>query len=182
MLDQFRLSWTCELNVNSEFSPTHFPTPLSCFNFKLFLLPSFYYPYFSQESAAPDTAEKGSNGWTQFEERGIQVLRRNISERRLQLQDNMEMPCFPPTTMAALATSHRTLNTQLLIPQSYNRESLNYYDAENADPRTLDLFPHKSDDQDGICLAERKSMFCASASMDTDITSTQFFEFLPLRN
>ncbi|XP_014506266.1 WUSCHEL-related homeobox 6 [Vigna radiata var. radiata] len=137
----------------------------------------------AEESAALDIAEKGSNGWTQFEERGIQVLRRNISERRLQLQDNMEIPCFPPTTMAAaLATSHRTLTTQLLIPQSYNRETLNYYDGENADPRTLDLFPHKNDDQDGICLAERKSMFCASASMDTDITSSQFFEFLPLRN
>jgi len=90
----------------------------------------------------------------------------------------MEMPCFPPTTMAALATSHRTLNAQL----SYNRESLNCYDGENADPRTLDLFPHKRDDQDDICLAERKSMFCASASMDADITSSQYFEFLPLRN
>jgi len=84
--------------------------------------------------------------------------------------------------MAALATSHRTLNAQLLIPQSYNTQSLNYYDGENADPRTLDLFPHKRDDQDDICLAERKSIFCASASMDTDITSSQYFEFLPLRN
>ncbi|XP_047156006.1 WUSCHEL-related homeobox 6-like [Vigna umbellata] len=36
----------------------------------------------AEESAALDIAEKGSNGWTQFEERGIQVLRRNISERR----------------------------------------------------------------------------------------------------
>ena len=108
------------------------------------------------------------------------------------------MPCFPPVTMEASTptTSHRRTthyNTQLLTPQNYNnlpssvinRESLNYYGGEeNAAPRTLDLFPHKRDDQHGISLAERKSsMFCASASMDTEVTSNnQFFEFLPLRN
>ncbi|KAG5010838.1 WUSCHEL-related homeobox 1 [Glycine soja] len=148
------------------------------------------------EESALDIAEKGSNGWTQFEERGsIQVLRRNISEKQAKLQE-MEMPCFLPITIAApTTTSHRTTthNTQLLSPQNYNnlssslinRESLNYYGGdENADSRTLDLFPHKRDDQDGISLAERKSssMLCASASMDTEITSNQFFEFLPLRN
>ncbi|TKY58982.1 WUSCHEL-related homeobox 1 [Spatholobus suberectus] len=141
----------------------------------------------AEESAAMDIAEKVSNGWTQFEERGTQVLGRNTAERQAKWQD-MEMPCFPPITMAALTTAHRTHNTQLLTHQNYNlpsdlnRESLNYYDEGNADPRTLDLFPHKRDDQDGICLAERKSMLCASASMDTEITSNQFFEFLPLRN
>ncbi|KAK7400748.1 hypothetical protein VNO78_12046 [Psophocarpus tetragonolobus] len=148
----------------------------------------------AEESAALDIAEKGSNGWTQFEERGIQVLRKNIAERQAKWQD-MEMPCFPPITMPVPTTSsvsaHITThnnNTQLLTPQFYNlpsvlnRESLNYYGEENADPVTLDLFPHKRDDQDGLCFAERKSMFCANASMDTEITSNQFFEFLPLRN
>ncbi|KAH1034108.1 hypothetical protein AAZX31_20G016200 [Glycine max] len=154
----------------------------------------------AEDSAALDIAEKGSNGWTQFEGKdSIQVLmRRNIAEKQAKLQEIMEMPCFPPVTMEASTptTSHRRTthyNTQLLTPQNYNnlpssvinRESLNYYGGEeNAAPRTLDLFPHKRDDQHGISLAERKSsMFCASASMDTEVTSNnQFFEFLPLRN
>lgn len=129
-----------------------------------------------------DIAEKGSNRWTQFEDRGLQVLRKNLAERQLQT----------PITMASPTSSvaeHKTHNTQLLTPQNFNflpsvlnRESLNFYDEENADPRTLDLFPLKRDEQDGIYLAERKSMFCSSSSMDTEITSNQFFEFLPLRN
>nr|KYP32631.1 hypothetical protein KK1_046627 [Cajanus cajan] len=148
----------------------------------------------AEESAALDIAEKGSNGWTQVDERGMQVLRKNLSERQAKWQDmEMQMPCVPPlVTMAAPTTTvaaHRTHNTKILTPQNYNnlpyvlnRENLSYCDGENADPRTLDLFPLKRDDQDGICIAERKSMFCASASMDTEITSNQFFEFLPLRN
>ncbi|XP_027348299.1 WUSCHEL-related homeobox 6-like [Abrus precatorius] len=143
----------------------------------------------AEESAVLDIAEKGSSVWTQFEERGIQVLRRNTAERQAKCQ-NMEMPCFPPISMAVPTSSaaHRTHNTQLLTPQNFNlpsvlnRESFNYYDEENADPRTLDLFPLKRDDQNGICLAERKPMFCANASMDSEIASNQFFEFLPLRN
>ncbi|KAK7362546.1 hypothetical protein VNO77_04662 [Canavalia gladiata] len=146
----------------------------------------------AEESAALDIAEKGSSEWSQLDERGIQVLRRkNIAERDAKFQ-NMEMPCFPPITMATPTTSvasHTTYhNTQFLTPQNFNlpsvlnRESFNYYDEENADPRTLDLFPVKSNDQDAISLAERKSMFCVTASMDSEITSNQFFEFLPSRN
>lgn len=126
-----------------------------------------------QESAALDIAENGSIGWTQFEERGIQVLRRNIEEKQA-------------TTYVA---AHRTPNTQPLIPQNYNlplvfnRESFNYYEEENAGPRTLELFPLSRDDLDGISHTDqRKSRFYANATMDTEITSTEFFEFLPLRN
>ncbi|KAK7317885.1 hypothetical protein RJT34_02482 [Clitoria ternatea] len=151
----------------------------------------------AEESAALDIAEKGS----QFEERGdIQLLRRDIAERQQAKCQNMEMPCFSPISVAAPTTSvaeHRTHNTQhFMTPQNYycnlppsvlnNRsQGFNFYDEENADPRTLDLFPHKRDDEkDGVCVTDRKSMFCAtaSASMDTEISSNQFFEFLPLRN
>lgn len=158
-----------------------------------------------QESAAAlDITEKGSSGttgWAQFEERSAnQVLKKNIAERDAAKCQNMEMlPCFfppPITTMPTTTTSvvtHRTRTTQLLtpdqiynLPSVLNREGFNYiYHQEiNADPRTLDLFPHKRDnhDQDAICLTERKSMFCSNASMDSEITSNQFFEFLPLRN
>ena len=51
-----------------------------------------------------DIAEKGSNGWIQFEERGsIQVLmRRNIAEKQAKLQEIMEMPCFPPISSSTI--------------------------------------------------------------------------------
>ncbi|XP_061366305.1 WUSCHEL-related homeobox 6-like [Gastrolobium bilobum] len=135
----------------------------------------------AEESVVLDIAEKGSNGWTQLEERGIQVLKRNIAERQTRCQ-NMEISCFPPITMAATTSvaANRTLNKQLFckLPSVLNRESFNYYDEENiADPRTLDLFPLKRDDQ------EMKSKFCANASsMDTEIACNKFFEFFPLRN
>ncbi|KAJ1384617.1 Homeobox-like domain superfamily [Sesbania bispinosa] len=141
----------------------------------------------AEESAALDISEKGSSGWAQFEERGIQVLRRSISQAERQAKcQNIEMPCFQaPITMPM------PQRQQLLTPQNYDLQSVfnrgisfNYYDEENADAKTLDLFPVKRDDQqDGICVApERKSMLCGNASMDTEITSNQFFEFLPLRN
>ncbi|XP_024636449.2 WUSCHEL-related homeobox 6 isoform X1 [Medicago truncatula] len=134
---------------------------------------------------AEDIAEKGS----------IQVLRKNIAERQGKCQ-NIEIPyCFNPFTMPTTTSSaaYRTCsnnNTQLLTPQNYdllpsNKVNFNYYEEQNADyPRTLDLFPAKEDKQDGI--SERKSMFCVNASMmdthEINSSSSQFFEFLPLRN
>ena len=161
-----------------------------CFFYtKLFLLSTFTICNL-QESFALDVAEKGSNGWNQYEERGTQVLRRNRNERQAKCQ-NMEMAYFPSITMIdpTSVASHRTPNIQLLsTPQNYdlpfvlNRENFNYHGEENADPRTLELFPLKKDDQDGICLSERKSnKFCANDSME-EISCDKFFEFLPLRN
>ncbi|CAL0313586.1 unnamed protein product [Lupinus luteus] len=137
----------------------------------------------AEEPATLDIAEKGSNWWTQIEERNIHILRTNTAENPA-MCPNMEMPCLTPITTYVAA--HTTCNnTQPLTPQNYNlpvelnKESFNYYDEENACPRTLQLFPLKRDGQDD----ERKSRFYDNAaSMDTEITSNQFFEFLPLRN
>ncbi|CAL0331293.1 unnamed protein product [Lupinus luteus] len=146
----------------------------------------------AKKSAALDIAEKGSNWWTQFEDRSIHVLRTDIAEKPAKCP-NMEKPCLIPITTASTSyvPAHTTHNTQLLTPPSYNlpvllnMERFKYYDdEENAYPRTLQLFPLKRNDQDGISHSERKSRFYATnaASMDTEITSNQFFEFLPLRN
>ncbi|KAK7251996.1 hypothetical protein RIF29_35654 [Crotalaria pallida] len=150
----------------------------------------------AEESVALDIAEKGSNWWTQFEERGVHVLRTNMAEKPAKCP-NKEMPSLPPITTSSydVAAAQTTNNTQPLniTPhhQNYNlplvlnnRESFNNHDdEENAYPRTLELFPLKRDEQDGISLTARKSRFYANASMDTtEIPSNQFFEFLPLRN
>ncbi|KAF1861775.1 hypothetical protein Lal_00026215 [Lupinus albus] len=148
----------------------------------------------AKEFDALDIAEEGSNWWTKFEDRNIHVLRTDIAEKPARYP-NMEKPCLIPITTASTSyvPTHTTHNTQVLAPPNYNlpvvlnMERLNYYDndEENAYPRTLELFPLKSDDQDGISHSERKSRFYATndANMDTDeITSNQFFEFLPLRN
>ncbi|KAE9613641.1 hypothetical protein Lalb_Chr05g0219581 [Lupinus albus] len=143
------------------------------------------------ESAALDIAEKGSNWWTQFEERGIHVLSTGIGEKPAKCP-NMEKPCFAPiiTASTTFLPAQTILKTQLLTPPNYNlpvvlnRESFNYYDdEENPYPKTLELFPLKRDDQDSISHTEWKSRFYAAnaASMDTEITS-KFFEFLLLRN
>ncbi|XP_004505406.2 uncharacterized protein [Cicer arietinum] len=149
-----------------------------------------------ENAVALDIAEKGSSGWAQFEERDIQlqVLRKNIAEKQGKCQ-NIEIPYyFPPFTIPTTTTSstsvaaYRTLcsnnnNTQILTPPNYvlNRENLKYYEEQNAEPRTLDLFPVKGDHE---LQDQRKSMFCVNDSMDTEIitSSNQFFEFLPLRN
>ncbi|KAE9597298.1 hypothetical protein Lal_00007584 [Lupinus albus] len=140
----------------------------------------------AEEPGTLDIAEKGSNWWTQIEERGIHVLRTNTAENPAKCP-NMEMPCLTPITteFTTYVAANTTCNTQHLTPQHYNlplllnKESFNYYDEENAYPRTLELFPLKRDGQDD----QRKSRFYDNAaSMDTEITSNQFFEFLPLRN
>ncbi|CAJ2650260.1 WUSCHEL-related homeobox 1-like protein [Trifolium pratense] len=119
---------------------------------------------------AEDIAEKGS----------IQVLRKNIAAERQRKCQNIEIPYYftPFTKTSSVAAANRTC--------SNNNTPHPNYEEQNADyPRTLDLFPIKEDEQDGICLSERKSLFCVNASsMDThEITSSnQFFEFLPLRN
>lgn len=133
-----------------------------------------------QESAALEIiAEKGS----------IELAQ--LAEIQAKCQ-NMEMPFFLPISMEATTSESaqcRPRHTQLLTPETYNLTSMfnrgsyfNYYNEENEDPRTLDLFPVKRDDQDGNCFDERKSMICANASMNSEVTSNQYFEFLPLRN
>ncbi|XP_057420615.1 WUSCHEL-related homeobox 6-like [Lotus japonicus] len=134
----------------------------------------------AEESAALEIiAEKGS----------IELAQ--LAEIQAKCQ-NMEMPFFLPISMEATTSESaqcRPRHTQLLTHETYNltsvlnRESyFSYYNEENEDPRTLDLFPVKRDDQDGNCFDEKKSMFCANASMDSEVNSNQFYEFLPLRN
>ncbi|KAE9607301.1 hypothetical protein Lalb_Chr09g0328591 [Lupinus albus] len=184
----FRLSWSCELNELSLSFSTFLVLILNCFLHQTFTT------FNLQEFDALDIAEEGSNWWTKFEDRNIHVLRTDIAEKPARYP-NMEKPCLIPITTASTSyvPTHTTHNTQVLAPPNYNlpvvlnMERLNYYDndEENAYPRTLELFPLKSDDQDGISHSERKSRFYATndANMDTDeITSNQFFEFLPLRN
>ncbi|XP_058735382.1 WUSCHEL-related homeobox 6-like [Vicia villosa] len=120
---------------------------------------------------AEEIAEKGS----------IQVLRKNIAAESEGKCQNIEIPYyFTPFTSPAYRTCSNSISN---TPQSYdllpfNKENFNYYEEENAAPRTLDLFPVKEDEQDG------KSMLCVNDSMETEIASSsnQFFEFLPLRN
>ncbi|KAI4313775.1 hypothetical protein L6164_026729 [Bauhinia variegata] len=121
----------------------------------------------ADESASLDIAEREANGWTRFKERETLVLRRNTAEREAKCQ-NKQMPCLSPYHLKDISTStakseaaHRRPNPQLL---------------------PLELFPLKRDDQEENSPFKSKSRFCASASVDSEITSNQFFEFLPLKN
>ncbi|KAI4357637.1 hypothetical protein L6164_001574 [Bauhinia variegata] len=151
----------------------------------------------ADESASLDIAERKSDKWTQFKERETLVLRRK--EAKCQ---NMQMPRSLPyhledisptaSTASEAAAAHRSPSSQLLTPLCYslpfllNRESLTCYGEENAEThdQTLELFPLKRDrDQDGNSPIKSKARFCcASASVNTEISSNQFFEFLPLKH
>lgn len=114
-----------------------------------------------QEPASQlEIAESGPNGWTRLGGRGMQVFKgctsTSASEQMKSFQQNHDLPYI------------------------FNRESCIYCeDEEHANSRTLELFPLRRDDQDGISLNEGKSRYCASAS---EATATQFFEFLPLKD
>ncbi|XP_054822934.1 WUSCHEL-related homeobox 6-like [Prosopis cineraria] len=102
----------------------------------------------------------------------LRIKREESQEARCQIRD---MYCF-------LSTS-TTTHTQTSNLKNYRD------DEEVADDRTLKLFPLKreeyEDDEEGIYVNDesRKDKLCAyNASMVSEITCNQFFEFLPLRN
>ncbi|XP_028759055.1 WUSCHEL-related homeobox 6-like [Neltuma alba] len=131
-------------------------------------------------------AERGAYRRTQREERETRILRikrEKSQEAKCQIGD---MSCFLSNSkhlIKSITTSTTTHHTQNSNPTNYDRSAEE--EEEVADDRTLELFPlERSDEDEGLCVTERrKEKFCSfNASMDSEITSNQFFEFLPLRN
>lgn len=74
-----------------------------------------------------------------------------------------------------------------ITPHTQTSNPANYYrhddEEEVADDRTLKLFPLKRSDGDDESRKDKDKFYSFNASMDYDeITSNQFFEFLPLRS
>ncbi|KAK4261729.1 hypothetical protein QN277_004686 [Acacia crassicarpa] len=114
-------------------------------------------------SALPqEIADIGPKGWTQLEEKRTQVLK--------------------PEQTTPLSRNFSSQNHN--VPFIVNRENCTYCDEEEySNTRTLELFPLKKGDQHGMSLNDKKSRLCASTSLGTEIaTSSQFFEFLPLKD
>ncbi|KAK4263965.1 hypothetical protein QN277_029310 [Acacia crassicarpa] len=143
----------------------------------------------AQVSDSLNRAGRGAYRRTQREERETQILRMKSEENReakCQIKDMCYFLSNSKNLIKSIAnTSTTTHHTQTSNPaNSYCHEE----DEEVADHRTLKLFPLKrsDEDDDDECTESSKRKFCSfnnTASMDSEeITSNQFFEFLPLRN
>ncbi|KAI9079830.1 hypothetical protein K1719_038240 [Acacia pycnantha] len=147
----------------------------------------------AQVSDSLNRAGRGAYRRTRREERETQIL-------RMKREESQEAKCRIKDMCYFLSNSKNLIksitNTSTTTHHTQTSNPANYYcheqDEEVADHRTLKLFPLKRSDEDDDDDDEdegtesSKHKFCSFnniASMDSEeITSNQFFEFLPLRN
>ncbi|XP_028786994.1 WUSCHEL-related homeobox 1-like [Neltuma alba] len=152
-------------------------------------------------------AERRADGWIQFDEGELQQ-RRNLMERDATWR-MMQLSCPLPhpaasthlisTSTASLIASTSTVTAGAIDPKLIKAHDLSFISPHSestvihldgsissdqvdhcGEPQTLELFPLRSGDgSDNV--NHKESEFSVSA-MNANLTPSQFFEFLPLKN
>lgn len=143
---------------------------------------------------AAKTAAAVSEGWIQFDDGELQH-RRTLAERNATWQ-MMQLSCSPHSNHINYITPvRRTMDPKLIKAQNLNffitptkrDQNINHlFSVGNDDDgaagyeksQTLQLFPLRSEESG----EEEKDTEISMASMNNNLTPSQFIEFLPLKN
>ncbi|XP_028761971.1 WUSCHEL-related homeobox 1-like [Neltuma alba] len=159
-------------------------------------------------AAAAAVAESRTDGWVQFHEGELQQ-RRNFMERNATWQMLQPSSCPPPTaaattapsTTSIIATNAATVMDPKLVKNHCNISFFMSPHTENGvihpnsngilreddhnnhvESQTLQLFPLRSGGDGCNNINQKETEISVSSAMDSNLTPSQFFEFLPLKN
>ncbi|CAK7326743.1 unnamed protein product [Dovyalis caffra] len=130
-------------------------------------------------------AERGTYGWSEFEERELQQMKNSGLDMHA-MRQTMDLSSSTPVhhlTSTIATTTSKCLsleeNGSLLRPTK--TETHANHDDEIWEVQTLQLFPLCSSDRNGT-IGTKKDRKVPIRTINTNFSPSQYFEFLPLKN